>query len=289
MEYEEQNNEQQSVAIVADNREITISAECGECDNQQLPTVIKVGDQEVAVSDYPDTIAKQVSKLNVFAKKVAESEAKGDKLAEASKKVAEMKVKWNNKKASIEELQAAFLAQSDASESMLDVVKESFSCMQQLTNATKFLFALGVTNMAANRTVIRELELKLQNASKYKLDKLAQDEIRNVLNQLRAQEVIFTRLEKAEEKIKKINKETIPCLEGKVSGKLAEIQNRFKTEIDKKMSTMQDSINDLKSTLDSNQRIFVQSDKRQRRQAVWVIVSTLIAVAAVLLHFVPIK
>ena len=67
----------------------------------------------------------------------------------------------------------------------------SFEYQKKLGEITKYLFGLGVTNIAMNRSVVRELELKLQGASAEELDEFARRELLGVVKQLKAQEDIM--------------------------------------------------------------------------------------------------
>lgn len=64
------------------------------------------------------------------------------------------------------------------------------------------MFALGAANIAANRSVVRELELKLKGATKEELDEFARNEILTVIKQLKAQEDIMKKQSDLTEKVK---------------------------------------------------------------------------------------
>lgn len=52
------------------------------------------------------------------------------------------------------------------------------------------MFGLGVSNIAVNRTIVRELELRLEHASEEEIDDMARQELLNVVHDLKAQEDI---------------------------------------------------------------------------------------------------
>ena len=54
-----------------------------------------------------------------------------------------------------------------------------------------YLFGLGVSNLAMNRSVVRGVEMRLKGASEEELDELARQEILGVVRQLKAQEDIM--------------------------------------------------------------------------------------------------
>lgn len=78
----------------------------------------------------------------------------------------------------------------------------SFTYQQKLAEMTKFLFALGVSNIAMNRSIVRELELKLKGASEEELDELARREIISVVKQLKAQEDIMKKQSDLSDKVR---------------------------------------------------------------------------------------
>lgn len=159
---------------------------------------------QVTINDanLPEVINEQVSKLNDLQTKVN----KAFSLAEDAKDSAEAAYKHSaglgHKKGAIEALQTSGKNQANALKSMAEAQKLSFENQQKLAEITKFLFEMGVTNIAMNRNVVRELQLKLSGASKEKLSKLAQEEIANVVRQLKAQEDILKKQAAVEVKVR---------------------------------------------------------------------------------------
>ena len=150
---------------------------------EQLPTII--GNTFKDISEVDRKISNAVSRANE-AKKLAD---------EASQKNAGWSFFGSDKKEAIEALQSAAISQANALSDSVDANKELFNNQKKMSEALRYLFGLGVANMAANRTVVRELELKLKNASHEELSELARQEIINVILQLRAQEDMQYKLE----------------------------------------------------------------------------------------------
>ena len=150
---------------------------------EQLPTII--GNTFKHISEVDRKISNAVSRANE-AKKLAD---------EASQKNAGWSLFGSDKKEAIEALQSAAISQANALSDSVDANKELFNNQKKMSEALRYLFGLGVANMAANRTVVRELELKLKNASQEELSELARQEITNVILQLRAQEDMQYKLE----------------------------------------------------------------------------------------------
>ncbi len=147
----------------------------------------------------PDQIARQVDKLNeldasvkaaIAAAKQAEKHA-----SDASQKSAGRGLFADHKKAAIEELQSSGIMLAKAIQLGVKAQKTSFEFQQRLADITKYLFKLGVSSIAANRFVVRELELRLQGASEEKLSELARQEILLVVKQLKDQEDILKKQE----------------------------------------------------------------------------------------------
>ena len=150
---------------------------------EQLPTII--GNTFKHISEVDRKISNAVSRAEE-AKKLAD---------EASQKNAGWSFFGSDKKEAIEALQSAAISQANALSDSVDANKELFNNQKKMSEAIRYLFGLGVANMAANRTVVRELELKLKNASQEELSELARQEITNVILQLRAQEDMQYKLE----------------------------------------------------------------------------------------------
>lgn len=155
--------------------------------------------EKVKVEDIPTVITQTFGDITEIDKSINASQAMGGSAKSlalyASGKEAGWSVTGKKKEEAIEALQDAAVKQANALISSNSAIKQLFENQKKFANAIQFLFALGVTNIAANRTVVRELELKLKNASKEELSELARKEIENVILQLRAQEDMFKRLE----------------------------------------------------------------------------------------------
>jgi hypothetical protein len=175
--------------------------------NENVDEIVYEG-KTIKVSEFPSLLTQQVSLINDNSENIINAKEKAKKAKAAAEKAKNTRVKWNNKKASIEALQEALEPMIDALDEQTDIADSLSKSIRAVSDATRFLFVLGVSNMAANRMVIRELELKLSNASKEQISALAQQELHNVLNQLKAQEDTFLRIEKLEEKNKKLAKKT---------------------------------------------------------------------------------
>lgn len=157
-----------------------------------------LSDEHVNVNNLPTVITEAFNKINDISKNIqklstaaANAKAKAD---EASQKKPGWSLWGDKKEEAIKALQDATINQAEVLSSFADVNQQLFDNQSKMAESIKYLFYLGVTNMAANRTVVRELELKLKNASEEELSELARKELTNVLLQLRAQEDLYNRL-----------------------------------------------------------------------------------------------
>ena len=192
---------------------------------EQLPTII--GDTYKNITEVDRKISNAVSKAE-------EAKALADI---ASKKEAGWSFFGGDKKEAIEALQSAAISQANALSDSVDANKQLFENQKKMSDALRYLFGLGVANMAANRTVVRELELKLQNASKEELSELARQEITNVILQLRAQEDMQYKLEK-HNRILREHKGEID----KILGEINSFEERCKVILES-TETLQDDVN----------------------------------------------
>ena len=191
---------------------------------EQLPTII--GNTFKHISEVDRKISNAVSRAEE-AKKLAD---------EASQKNAGWSFFGSDKKEAIEALQSAAISQANALSDSVDANKELFNNQKKMSEALRYLFGLGVANIAANRTVVRELELKLKNASQEELSELARQEITNVILQLRAQEDMQYKLEN-HDRILREHKVDIDKLLGEINS----FEERCKDILDR-TETLQDDV-----------------------------------------------
>ena len=191
---------------------------------EQLPTII--GNTFKHISEVDRKILNAVSRAEE-AKKLAD---------EASQKNAGWSFFGSDKKEAIEALQSAAISQANALSDSVDANKELFNNQKKMSEALRYLFGLGVANIAANRTVVRELELKLKNASPEELSELARQEITNVILQLRAQEDLQYKLEN-HDRILREHKVDID----KILGEINSFEERCKVILER-TETLQDDV-----------------------------------------------
>ncbi len=157
---------------------------------------------EVNASQVPTIIQEQFKGLSDLRENVSRATEKAENAMERAVVARGKSAGLFHKKEAIESLQEATVDLADAQISAAQAQEVSFEYQQKLAEITKYLFALGVSNIAMNRCVVRELELKLKGASEDELDELARQEICAVVKQLKAQEDIMKKQEDMGHKVK---------------------------------------------------------------------------------------
>lgn len=105
----------------------------------------------------------------------------------------------DDKRKAIEGLQVAGSALAKAVQAGTKAQKLSFELQMRFADVTRYLFSLGVSNIAANRVVVRELEMRLRGASEEELSDLARQELMSVIRQLKEQEDLLRKQEQMRE------------------------------------------------------------------------------------------
>ena len=112
-------------------------------------------------SQVPSIMEELFCQLQAEKSKVSIATKKAESAKGKAKKASEKPAGLFQKKEAIEALQDATVDLADAQVAAANAQEISFEYQQKLGEMTKYLFGLGVTNIAMNRSVVRELELKL--------------------------------------------------------------------------------------------------------------------------------
>lgn len=204
--------------------------------------------------ELPEIISKQFIKLEELENNVQKAVQSAVKAKEQAQN-AKVSAGVGKKKYAIEVLQDAVEGSSDALITLSEAQKISFEYQSKLAQITKYLFGLGVSNIAMNRSVVKELMLKLKEASEEDISELAWQELKNVVLQLKSQEDF---MEKQEFLTKKVKEQ-----DGKISKNEQEINNLGKQGRDRetKISDIGVKIEECKKNLDKN---FVKKTELER-------------------------
>lgn len=147
----------------------------------------------------PELIHGQLGKLkelDTSVKNALDAAEQAEKKAEDAKKLSAGRGFWHDKKKdAIEALQESGVKLAEAVQVSASAQKTSFEFQSRLAEVAKYLFNLGVRSIAANRFVVRELEMRLTGASEEELSELARQEVILVIQQLKAQEDLLRKQE----------------------------------------------------------------------------------------------
>ena len=158
--------------------------------------------KNVKQADLPVVIAEQYDKLKELEDNVERAYTLAQSASDSADNAFYKSAGFGHKKAAIESLQDAVKDLGSAQISAAEAQKISFEYQTKLAEITKYLFGLGASNIAMNRSVVRELELKLKGASAEEISDLAKQELVNVVTQLKAQEDIMLKQDKIMKEVK---------------------------------------------------------------------------------------
>lgn len=127
----------------------------------------------------------------------------------ASKRSAGWSLTGKDKKEAIEALQKSGIELAAGIQNIADAQKVMFDNLINITDATKYLFGLGVANIATTRVVIDTITSGLKDASKQKISQRAKESLLGVVQQLKAQEDLFNKIEKLSNKYKLLEKDIL--------------------------------------------------------------------------------
>ena len=167
--------------------------------------VMSLNMKSVSVEDMPAVVQKSVVGLVEVEKKVnyalkKANEAKESALSNDSKKVG----RFFGHKKNIESINEALCDVAEATSELADAQTIILDYMRKLSEVTKFLFQLGVSNIAANRTVVRELEKQLSSAKQGELSPYARQELLATIAQLKSQQDFMEKQDKTYAEVKKL-------------------------------------------------------------------------------------
>lgn len=161
----------------------------------------------------PTVISSQFKELTELENNVVKAM---DMATQAKRKANDAQVSAGlfKKKKAIEALQEAVKGQANALIPIVDAQKLLLKYQAGLTKITIFLANLGAQNLAMNRAVVRELELRLKGASDEEFSDLAKQELIKVIADLKNREDMMNKqskiaenVGKQHEDIKKLNKQ----------------------------------------------------------------------------------
>ena len=157
---------------------------------------VEVLDIRLNELDYPAYVQNEIKAMRESERKVQSAVNMANVAKDTASTAKSKSAGWGKKKVAIQTLQGAVKDLAEAVVGQADAQKAQFECQNRIVEVTKKLFALGVSNITANRIIVRELELRLKEASEDEISELERREINNVVEQLKARERIEVQLEK---------------------------------------------------------------------------------------------
>lgn len=177
-----------------------------------MDQLVNIDTSEYTEENLSDLITTRIDALNDLEKHILEAEEAADaaiKEADDVKNgIIDYGIFWDSidTDRAIEKLQNAVISTAKALEESSDAHKKTFEYQKRLTNILYGLFRLGATNIAYNRSLVREIELRLKGASEKEISELARNELVRVVTQLKEQEDLQKKLARLKEEVKTLKK-----------------------------------------------------------------------------------
>lgn len=166
--------------------------------------LVEVTEEMLSGKSIVAAVNSSVEEIKAIETKIAKAVASANNAKKKAKDANEVERHWyqNTTARIVDKLQPAVKSLATAVSESADTQKLLFEHQKILAQACQRLFAMGISNIAATRMVIRNIKLQLENASEEEISELARQELMNVMKQLQAQEDLANRQEKMSEKIK---------------------------------------------------------------------------------------
>lgn len=177
-----------------------------------IDELVNIDTPEYTEEDLSDLITTRIDALNDLEKHILEAEEAADAAIKEADNVKngiiDYGIFWDSidTDRAIEKLQNAVISTAKALEESSDAHKKTFEYQKRLTNISYGLFRLGATNIAHNRSLVREIELRLKGASEKEISELARNELVRVVTQLKEQEDLQKKLARLKEEVKTLKK-----------------------------------------------------------------------------------
>jgi len=201
------------VLLMKKNKKETIDIKAKVYDAEPgMDQLVNIDTSEYTEENLSDLITTRIDALNDLEKHILEAEEAADaaiKEADDVKNgIIDYGIFWDSidTDRAIEKLQNAVISTAKALEESSDAHKKTFEYQKRLTNISYGLFRLGATNIAYNRSLVREIELRLKGASEKEISELARNELVRVVTQLKEQEDLQKKLARLKEEVKTLKK-----------------------------------------------------------------------------------
>lgn len=249
--------------------------------------VLKQQMANIDLNDIPSAITACILPLDELNQKIKEVEERAIDVKAAAISAKSKSARFGKKKEAIESLQEGMMTMADAQVLDAEAQRLLFDYQGKLAETMQYLFALGVSNIAANRTVCQRLELKLKGASGEQVSDLVKTEILKVIKQLKAQEDIMIRQDK-QMSILKEHDDNIDEIENDVDAleeniddieeDIDDIEENI-DDIEEDIEYIEKNIDEVEENIDRNKDAIDKLNKK-------VLTATMISIAATGMSFV---
>ena len=171
---------------------------------------------EIKEEQYGAVISQQVNKIKEIEDKIKSAKTAAETAKKNAKNLNVEKKGFLKKrfatKSEIEKTQEITKEMGAAIENVALAQDELFKYQQKITEATKFLYALGARSLAANRRVMDQVLMEIEGLSDEETAAAVEEELNKVLDELREQQDILKKQEELENKAK-LNHDSITNIE----------------------------------------------------------------------------
>jgi hypothetical protein len=197
-----------------------------------IPENYKSDMADIDESIIPQIITEKINRVAEIDVKINELERNADYAKKKAEEAKQQKVNFlGGGKDAIMSLQDSAVETNNVVFEIANVQKLTLELLQQQESNIKDILMLGVSNLANNRCVIKELENKLNGANEGELSEMRQQEIFDLIKELKAQQDFMEKQQRMSGTLKE-HDESISTLENN-DIKLSKILER-KNEIDER-------------------------------------------------------
>ena len=161
-------------------------------------------EQEISEQEeqLPLVLKKRFAELDTMKQHVLKLEKDNHQNLELAKEVNSDKPTFFDKWKTIKGLQDVVVSLSHNQVENTKITQEIISYQQKTYETMKYLFTLGLSNLAKNRAIVKYLKSLLKKEGESEFDEFEQKEIMQLLTQLKAQEDILIQVEDVKAKLK---------------------------------------------------------------------------------------
>ena len=196
---------------------------------------------DISLEKLPEVISSKINDISLLENKIRSSEKSANSAMDFVNDQMnhyQLKKRWGifeyragNTKDIIEDTQRGLEKLAEANQVNVDALRESFLFQKKLADTTKYLFKLGCANIAMNRIAVREIEMRLSDASEEEISELARQELMVVVEELKQQEDMLAKIDFLASTVK-AHEETISLMKNDYSDRISENQSNIRELLD---------------------------------------------------------